>query len=589
MGWEAWLSLAVPGGCFAALACTSLAPELILGCGLATLLVSGVLTPAEALAGFANEGMLTVGLMFVVVAGLADTGAMGWVADSLLGRPRTLVGAQTRLMLPVLGLSAFLNNTPVVAVFIPAVRDWARRNRLSLSKLLIPLSFASIAGGTCTLIGSSTNLVVNGLLVGQARHPGLHLLDLAWIGLPVAVAVLLGVLAGSRHLLPERGAQVFRPEGLREYTVEMLVPPNSPLVGRSIEQAGLRGLPGLFLVEIERRDTILAAVAPGEILEAYDRLVLVGAVDSVMDLQRTRGLLPATRQVFKLEGPRRSRCFVEAVVSGSGPLVGRTVREGRFRTRYGAVIIAVARDGERIAGKIGDIGLRPGDTLLLEAVPAFLEQYRGSRDFLLVSEVGGARPPNHSRAGPALAITLAMIVAAAGGWLSMLEAAMVAAVLMIATGCTSIQAARAAVDLQVLAVIAVSFGIGVALEKTGAAATLAGGLIGLAGGRPWGTLGLVFLVTALLTNLVTNNVAAVLVFPIALAVSRAMHADILPFSVTIMVAASCAFATPIGYQTNLMVYNAGGYHFADFLRLGIPLTLAVGVVTVGLVPLVWPF
>ncbi len=589
MGWEGWFSLAVVAACFGMLAFTWVSADIVMTAGLSLLLVSNVITPGEALAGFSNQGMLTVAVLYVVVSGLTETGAVSWLVQSLLGRPRSLPQAQLRMMLPVAGLSAFLNNTPVVAVFVPAVKDWARRNRLPPSKLLIPLSYASIAGGTCTLIGTSTNLVVNGLLTEQAGAPGLALFELAWIGLPLVVAVLLFVLLAGRWLLPERRRDVFLPESLREYTVEMLVPLDSPLIGCSIEQAGLRALPGLYLAEIERGESLLPAVSPQVLLQAEDRLVFVGAIDSVMDLQKTRGLLPATDQVFKLEGPRQNRCFVEAVVSDSCPLVGKTVRDGRFRSRYGAVIIALARDGERLRGKIGDRVLRAGDTLLLEARTLFLEQQRNSRDFFLVSEVGGYRLPNHDKAGIALGVVAAMVLLAAAGWLSMLEAALVAAGLMLVSGCTNGSVARRAPDWQVLVVIATSFGIGAALQKSGAAGLIAEGLIGLAGGQPLLTLALVFTVTALFTAVATNNVAAVLVFPIAIAAAGAMQVSILPFAIAIMVAASASFATPIGYQTNLMVYSAGGYRFGDFLRIGVPLTLLVGLITVGLVPLIWPF
>jgi di/tricarboxylate transporter len=589
MGWEGWFSLAVVLACFGMLAFSWVAADIVLTAGLSLLLVSGVVSPEQALAGFSNPGMLTVAVLYVVVSGLTETGAVVWLVQSLLGRPRHLHGAQLRLMLPVATLSAFLNNTPVVAVFVPAVKDWARRNGLPLSKLLIPLSYASIAGGTCTLIGTSTNLVVNGLLTGQAGHPGLRVLELAWIGLPLVTAVVLFVVFAGRRLLPDRNREVFQPESLREYTVEMLVPQASPLIGRSVEQAGLRALPGLFLVEIDRGAALLPAVSPQILLQAGDRLVFAGAIDSVMDLQRTRGLLPATDQLYKLEGPRQNRCFVEAVVSGSCPLVGKKVRDGRFRSHYGAVIIALARDGERLVGKIGDRVLRAGDTLLLETRPLFLEQQRNSRDFFLVSEVGDHRPVNQEKAGTALAVAGLMVVLAATGWLSMLESALVAAGLMLVSGCTSGSVARRAPDWQVLVVIATSFGIGAALQGSGAAGVLATALIGTAGGEPWLTLALVFLVTALLTAVATNNVAAVLVFPIAAAAADAMQVSILPFAVTIMVAASASFATPIGYQTNLMVYSAGGYRFGDFLRIGLPLTLMVGVITIGLVPLIWGF
>jgi di/tricarboxylate transporter len=370
---------------------------------------------------------------------------------------------------------------------------------------------------------------------------------------------------------------------------EMMVEPGSRLAGSSIESAGLRALPGLFLAEIERDGVILPAVEPQERLLAGDRLIFVGAIESVVDLHRIRGLVPATNQVLKLDGDRKERSFFEAVLSDSCPLVGESVRVGRFRTRYQAVIIALARNGVRLRGKIGDMVLHPGDTLLLEARPDFSYRVGTSRDFLLVSEVGGFHPPNHKGAPAALAIACGMVVLAASGLLSMLEAALLAAGMMILTGCTSGQVARQAPDWQILVVIATSFGVGAALQKSGAAGVLANGIIGLSGGNPGATLILVFIATALLTAVATNNVAAVLAFPIALSAAQHMNVDIMPFAITIMMAASASFATPIGYQTNLMVYNAGGYRFADFVRIGVPLTLLVGLVTIGLVPLIWPF
>ncbi|MDB4409885.1 SLC13 family permease [Gammaproteobacteria bacterium] len=589
MAWEAWLTLSVVVGCFATMALTRISPAIIMSGGLTLLLVSGVLLPEQALAGFANQGMLTVAVLYIVVSGLTETGAVGWIVQHILGRPHTLFQAQARLMAPAAILSAFLNNTPVVAVFLPAVKVWARRNNLKLSRLLIPLSYASIVGGTCTLIGTSTNLVVNGLLLDQVGSPGLGMFDLAWIGLPITVSTLLFVLLFSGKLLPEREEPLVHGDNIREYTTEMMVEEGSPLEGCSIEKAGLRALHGLFLAEIERDGVVMPAVDPYERLEANDRLMFVGAIESVVDLHGIRGLAPATNQVLKLEGDRKDRSFFEAVVSNTCPLIGKSVREGRFRTHYHAVIIALARNGARQRGKIGDMVLRTGDTLLLEARPNFIDQQGRSRDFLLVSEVGGFHPPNHKGAPIALAVTMAMVVLAASGLMSMLEASLVAAGLMIATGCTSARVARQAPDGQVLLVIATSFGVGAALQSSGVAAMLADGIIGLAGGDPWATLALVFTATALLTAIATNNVAAVLSFPIALSAAQHMNVDIMPFAIAIMVAASASFATPIGYQTNLMVYNAGGYQFADFVRIGVPLTLLVGLVTVGLVPLIWGF
>lgn len=589
VGWDAWFTLGLVVLCFVLFAFTRIAPDVVTSGALTLLLVSGVLDAKEALAGFSNQGMLTVGVLYVVVSGLTETGAVGWIGQGLLGRPRGETWARLRLMAPVAALSCFLNNTPVVAIFIPAVQDWAKRNRLELSRLLIPLSYATIAGGTITLIGTSTNLVVNSLYVERVGGTGLSFFEPAWVGIPVTLTVLLYLLTAGHWLLPRRRSAAASYEDTREYTAEMLVAPGSPLIGKSIEEAGLRQLPGLFLIEIERDDQVLPAVSSVTVLKANDRLVFAGILDSVMDLQKTRGLVPATNQVFKLDTPRPGRCFVEAVISDKCPLIGKNVREGRFRNRYGAVIIAIARNGRRVDRKIGDVEILAGDTLLLETRPSFVEQQKNSRDFLLVSRIGNHHPPHHERAPLAVGITAAMVAVATVGWFSMLEAALLAAGLMILARCTTGRTARRAPDWQVLVVIATSFGIGTALETTGAASLVAGGLIGLAKGDPWGTLALVFVATSLLTSFATNNVAAVLVFPIAVQAAAAIGVSALPFIITVMIGASAEFATPIGYQTNLMVYNVGGYRFTDFVRVGLPLNVIVGMVTILVVPLVWHF
>lgn len=584
---DAWFVLAIVCICFALLATNRFSPDLILMAGLTLLLVSGVLSPNEALAGFSNEGMVTVAVLYIVITGFRETGGINWIVQSVLGRPRSLPHAQLKMMAPVAALSAFLNNTPVVAIFIPAIDDWAKRHRLSVSKLMLPLSYAAIAGGTCTLIGTSTNLVVNGLLVSETGNPPFGIFDLALIGLPITLTVFLYVLIAQRWLLPERRPAISRFADARQYTVEMMVEPASPLVGTSIEQAGLRQLPGLYLVEIEREGHALTAVPPHEILQRGDQLVFVGVVDSVVDLQRIKGLKPATNQVFKLDSPREERCLTEAVISNSSPLVGKTVREGRFRSIYNAAIIAVARNGEKIDRKIGDIKLRAGDTLLLVSRISFAEQQRNSRDFYLVSSLSEARDVRHERAPLAIAILAAMVLVVALGLLSMLKAAMLAAGLMIITRCTSGRIARRSLDWQVLLVIGASFGIATALHNSGAAPAIARWLVSFAQSAPLPSLAAIFAVTALLSAMATNNAAAVIMFPIALSTASDLGVSFVPFAVTIMMAASASFATPIGYQTNLMVYGAGGYHFKDYLYFGLPLTLLVGLVTLAIVPLAW--
>lgn len=589
MGVDGWLSIAVVVATVGVLIGTRIAPDMVLVAALTMLIVSGVLGPEEALAGLGNPGLVTVAALFVVVSGLVQTGAVYALASRVLGRPASVASAQLRLMLPVIAMSGFLNNTPVVAMLVPVVEEWSRRCRISVSKLMIPLSYAAILGGSCTLIGTSTNLIVQGLVIGSTDLGPMGFFEIGAVGLPTAIAGTLYILLVGRWLLPERKPPLLESGSAREYSIEMLVEETSPLVGKTVEGAGLRNLPGAFLAEIERAETILPAVGPAETLRAQDRLLFVGVVQSMADLLRLRGLVPAPNQLFKLDAPRPERRLIEVVISESAPLVGRTIRDAEFRSRYDAVVLAVARNGERIAGKVGDIELRPGDTLLIESRPSFVKQHGSSRDFLLVSEVEGAAIPRHERAWVAITILTVMVAAASLGFLSMLEAALLAGAAMILTRCTSPSAARASVDWSVLIVIGASLGVGRALDATGAASVIAQGWISLAGENPWLAVISTYTITSLFTGLITNNAAAVLIFPIAQATAETLGVSLWPFVAVIMMAASASFATPIGYQTNLMVYGPGGYRFSDYVRIGLPLNLVLGALTVALAPLIWPF
>ena len=593
MGWEtlgldAWATLAIVAVALNLLIFTRISPDAILLGGLILLLTTRILTPAEALSGFANPGMITIGALFVVSAALRETGVISLIVRRLLGRPESLAAALPRAVLPVAAISAFLNNTPVVATLLPAVDEWAKQNRLAVSKLLIPISYAAILGGMCTLIGTSANLVVNGLLVEWGK-PSLGMFDITRVGLPCALIGIIYTLTFSRWLLPDRRPALRQTDDPREYTVEMLVEDGSSLAGKTIEQAGLRHLEGLFLMEIDRGDHVMAAVSSQVQLQAKDRLIFVGIVESVVDLQKIPGLTPATDQIFKLDTPRSERCLIEAVVSNTCPIVSQTIREGQFRSTYNAVVIAVARNGERLRQKIGDIVLRAGDTLLLETHPSFGTQQRNSRDFFLVSQVEDSNPRRHSRAFIASGLLMGMVATVVIRPELMLNAALLAACLALLTGCCSIGTARRSINLQVLFVIAASIGIGNAVQNTGIAGAIARSLIEVAGKEPLVALTVVYAITLLFTETLTNVAAAVLVFPIAMATADNLGVNYMPFVIVTMVGASAGFATPLGYQTNLMVYGPGGYRFSDYLRIGLPLDILIGATAVFVTPLVWRF
>lgn len=592
LSWHAWLALGVVVTTLLLLALTRLPADFVFLGGAIVLLITGTLTRGETLAGFSNTGMITVAVLYVVVAGLEETGGLLWISQNLLGFPKTPVGALVRMMLPTMGISAFLNNTPVVAMFIPIVHRWARRIGVTVSQLMLPLSYAAIFGGICTLIGTSTNLVVNGMVqkhfAGQPLGHGLGMFEITKLGLPCALAGFLYMLLLGRRLLPSgRKADVFQYP--REYTLEMMVPAGSSLAGKSIEQAGLRHLQGAFIAEIIRGEDVLSAVSPEEMLRTHDRLVFVGKVSSIHEVLQQRGLAPATDQIFRLDAPRHERCLVEAVVSDTCPLVGQSIREGRFRERYNAVVLAVSRNGKRIQERIGDIRLRPGDTLLIESHAGFIPRQRESRDFYLVSGVENSTPMRHHKAWIAAAILLGMVALAGLQVMDMLDAAFLAAGLMLLLRCCSPDRARKSIEWNVLIVIAAALALGVALDKTGAAGAIAGAILSVTGDSPWMALAGVYLTVAILTEVITNNAAAALVFPVAISTAARLGVSPMPFIMCLMIGASACYATPIGYQTNMMVYGPGGYRFADYLRVGIPLDILMAVTAIGLAPLIWPF
>ncbi len=578
---------------------------LLVGDALPDAVIGDVLPVATGIAGFAHPAIVMIGALFVVAAGLQETGGMEVVAQKLLGRPRTVAGAQLRMMAPVAVMSAFMNNTPIVAMYLPIIGDWARKLRISPSKLFMPLSFAAILGGKMSLIGTASNIVVLGMyleylrdghlagwLAGIVGEPSAQkqFWGVAILGIPTTIVGTAVIIGLSRWLLPERRPAALAVEDARTYQVEMVVEPGAAIIGKSIEEAGLRNLPGLYLAHLERAGRPLPAVSPEERLQAGDLLSFAGILESVVDLRRIRGLVPATDQVRKVAGDRRMRTLVEAAVSHNSPLVGRTVRASRFRTKYNAAIIAVHRNGELIHAKVGDISLQAGDTLLLDTHAGFISAHRNSTDFYLVSRVEGSRPIRHERAWLALAILGLLVVLLTLTPVPPVVAALTCAGLMVGTRCVIGSVARSSVNWQVLIVIGSALGMGEALRATGAAEVIAHGILGVwQGVGPRGMLLTAFIATTLFAQFITNNGAAVLMFPIVIATARDLGVSPEPFVFTLMVAAGSTFLSPVAYQTNLMVYGAGGYRFFDYARLGIPLTIAIAATCVVVAPLAFPF
>ncbi|CAN8072513.1 unnamed protein product [Agarophyton chilense] len=597
LGWKAWVSVVILLITLCILLSNAFPTVLSMLFGLSLMLVFDIVRPSRAVEGFSNVGVLSVAVLFIVADGIQRTSVLLPIFRVLLGKPQRTWVAQLRVMLPVAIISAFLNNTPVVAMLIPVVQSWSRRANMPVSKLMMPLSNAAVLGGTLTLLGTSTNLVVNGLAVkskilGVNENGigiGLPIFGITPIGLVVLLAGLVYMLLFSHWLLRDRGktgvgAMMCNP---REYTVALLVKAHSPIVGETVQEAGLRNLSGLFLVEVTRADgTVIPAVAPDTLILTGDTLLFAGIVETVRELYHIQGLVPATGQSQKMKIERHRRRLVELVIGATSALVGTTAKESQFRSRFSAAIIAVHRQGIHIKQRIADIRLRAGDTLLVEAGTEFAETFGKDSNFALVSEVTHSQPPREDLAHMMIsaATAVCMVALAASGTVPLLTAASAAAFVMIVSGCMSVNNAGQAVDMAVVVTIAASFGLSNGLEDSGAAERMANAMVQAF--ERVGSLGLLFGIytgTALLSSVITNNAAVSLVFPVVRSIVSKEGVGATSALYTLMIGASACFSTPIGYQTNLMVHGPGGYTFGDWVRFGTPMQLvlgAVGVLTV---------
>ena len=590
MSGQAWFTLAVVLAVIALLVSERFSPPLVLLGAITLLLAAGVVDADEALSGFSNPAPFTVAALYVLAAAAEKTRVLDRVTERMLeaGRPDGR-GGQLRILAPTAAASAFLNNTPIVAMVAPSVAAWARRTGRSPSRYLLPVSFAAILGGVVTLVGTSTNLVVSGLLQDSGRSP-IGLFELTWVGLPVAVVGLVFLAFGAPSLLPTRRAPSERyDEDAREFTVEALVERASPLAGLTVADAGLRNLEGVFLVDIERGGRRIAPVSPDEELAEDDRLTFAGNVQRILDLQHRPGLVSAEERHFVAAGAAPNRRLYEAVIAEGSPLTGATLKDVGFRGRYGAAVMAIHRADERLAAKLGEVPLRPGDVLLVLADRGFRRRGLAERDFSVVAPLEAEPPARREKAWVVAAVIAGLFAVVGTGALDILPAALLAAFALVLLGVLSAGEARDAVDLNVVLVIAASFGLGAAMTASRLAGELAERFV-----EPFeriGDVGLlvgILVATVLLTELITNNAAAVLMFPIGIATAEQAGLDPRGFAVAIAVGASCSFLTPIGYQTNTMVYGMGGYRFGDFARVGFPLTLLVVVAAAAIIPLVWP-
>lgn len=586
---DAWITLAVIVGLAIAFITERVPPTVAMGSGVITLYLLGVVDAGGAFSGFSNIAPITVAALYVL-AGAADiTGAMSGISSRALGSGTKMSerAALARLVLPTAGASAFIANTPLVAMAAPRIAAWARRAERSPSRFLMPLSYAAVLGGVITILGTSTNLVVSGLLDAAGMEP-LSVFEVTPVGLPVALAGSIALIVIGPLLLPSRRGPDEDFASVREFTVELLVAPNGPLVGQSVSDANLRTLAGVYLVEIIRPERVIAPVQPDQTLRAGDRLVFAGAVDRVVDLQGVQGLVMAEEHHVAPDGDVGHR-FFEAVIADGSPLNGSTLKAASFRSAFGGAVMAVHRADERLGGKLGDRTLRAGDVLLVVGPESWREDMRSRSDFSVVAPFDGAAPLRRRGARLVELATVVLVVIAGAGILDLTKAALGVALALMAGRVITPSEARRSINVDIIVMIAFSFGLGAAAAQSGLAAELASGLVSLTDGfGDWGILLGIAVATLIATEALSHNAAAVLMFPIAVSTAAETGLDVRPLAIAILIMASCSFLSPIGYQTNTMVFGMGGYRFTDFPRVGFPITVITLCTTMVMVPLVFP-
>lgn len=554
-------------------------------------MVTGIIDSKQALAGFSSPAVLTVACLFVVASGLERTNAFYSLANRLFGMKSNLPVSLAR----VIGLSGvssiFLNNTTIVTMFSTTLIGWTKLRNFSVSHFLMPLSFVAILGGLCSLIGTSTNLLIHGMMEDHGMK-GMGMFELAWFGVPAMILGGIYLISLSTRMLPgyqDMASQVVASE--KNYICDVIVTDECDLIGQTVEEAGLRHLEGLFLVNIERKKDLIGPVSRRERIQEGDRLIFVGRVETLSQIQKIPGIVPAYQEHFSLSHIYSRLRLFEVVVSYTSPLVGKNLRDIQFRTRYNAAVLAVHRPEVELNSKLGDIIFRPGDVLLVEADERFYHQWRYSKDFFLIAESDGKPDKPSVYTFRAYMIVLVMIIAVTFFQLPILHGAFLAAIAIVLTGCLSLSEAKESIfkEFNILVLIASAFGVGAAIESSGLSQIIAHFIVSQAGVlHPVAVLALLVLLTSLFTEFVTNNAAAAIMFPIGIASANILGVDPRSFSIAIAISASLCFITPYGYQTNLIVYGPGNYRFTDYIRFGTPLKILTMSLCVILVPLFWP-
>jgi di/tricarboxylate transporter len=588
MAWEAILTLCVLAGTITLFATEKLPVDIVAVLALSALVILGLVTPDVAISGFANDATITVAAMFVLSAGLQRTGALSSIGRlfARAKRPWTFVSL---VMLAVIPISAFVNNTAAVAVFLPLVLAATARNGVSPSKVLIPLSYAAQMGGVWTLVGTSTNLLVNSL-AKNLGHPGFSLFEFLYLGMACTVAGVVYLLTVGRWLLPDR-----RPADLSEiyelgkYITELRVMPKSPLIGTSVADARLRERFGVFVLELLRGSEKVWSPR-SETLAEGDILLIRGEWNKLTALKEEARL--ELEPEFKLRDSQfevGDQALAEVMVAPGSRFDGQTIKSLDFQWHYNATVLALHRRGEILREKLSEVTLNVGDILLLLTRRQEVRALRNNPNLVVITE--REEPSAARRRAPvAVGIMVAVIAASAFGLMPIVISALIGSVAMVLTRCLAPEEAYGAIDWRVIVLIAGVLPLGIALQQSGAAEFLAANTLGRVGDYgPVVVLAMMYLLALVLSELMSNAAAAVLLVPIAFSTATALGLSPTPFLVAVTFAASTSFSTPVGYQTNTMVYNIGNYRFVDFMRVGIPLNLIFWVVGIFLIPMIWPF
>lgn len=570
---------------------------------MAVLMVTGVLTPQQGVSGFSNTATITVAFMFILSTALFKSGAVVGIGNriAVLFKYNFWIGILVT-MLTVGIISAFINNTPVVAIFIPILVGAAAQSKLSIAKMLMPLSFASMFGGVCTLIGTSTNILVSGVAVENNLEP-FSMFEMTRMGLIFfGVGLLYMMLIGIR-LIPDRGSDdgLMKKFGMGDYLTEIVLLENSASVGKSIKESPLIKKLDLDILEVNRKGNAFIMPSEDLILERSDVLKVRCNVEKIKALKEREGIALKSDAKFKsldeLAGNKKmdSRVvFVEAVIAPNSPFEGKTVKELGFRQKYGATVLAIRHRGELMRDKVATTQLRAGDTLLIEVDKDHLQnlqqlELQGRNTFLIVSEVD--LPEYRSDKMFTVVVTMIGVIALASfNVLPIMMAAIIGSMVLVLTRCISMEEAYLAIDWKVIFLLAGALSLGVAMDVSGTAALISHYLIEITGSiGPMAILSMLYVVTMILTGTMSNNASAVLLVPIAIAASIELNVDARPFLMAITFAASSSFMTPVGYQTNTMIYGVGGYRFMDFMRVGIPLNVIFWILATFLIPYFFPF